>query len=1149
MNRLITLLLCLVSVAFAHGQDPAYGLSVEVVAEHDSGPLAGMTTYQIFMDCVYADDIVSSVSGDAIFPMNLSTTTTFYQDALGAATPNAVNPLLFGFFADLEYDTWVTVGISQQPDAAVGEGEISTVESPTQSWVASFEAGGNLVMDDATGGAWFVTQNYSNGLAGDDLKVLLAQVTTDGEISGTFLVQVFEHGVGASDLRFHLSFDGTDGSGATGCTDPNADNYNSGAAEDDGSCLYGGCTDDAACNYDVAANDDDGSCEFPDPFRDCAGVCLSDSDEDGVCDEEEVAGCTDATAWNYDDAATDEDGNCIYFNACDIDADAVVMVSSFDYDPAVLNLEIGATVVWVNVGGLHNVNATTDQLTGLPFDNPQPFNIPAVLGSTEGTCLGSFTFTAPGIYHYNSSVSNQASLGMTGTIVVGAGGCNDQEATNYDATAEFNDGSCVYDGCTDASASNYDPIAVIDNGTCIYPGCTDTEAANYDAGANENDGSCLYPGCTDSAAANYDEQANTDDGTCFYLGCMDPTACNYDATADTDDGSCADALDTWGVDYLDCDGICLNDADEDGVCDEEEVLGCDDVTACNYDDLATENDGTCDYCTCAGNGTDTTWVEGDTLTQLTFTDDTVGYALHVDWVTTHAGGALDGMSTYRLYVVANSPEDLLSSCYGNSNNPLVIGSTEPLYQNDFGSTFGTGINALLLPAFPEVAYDSWVTIGLDGTPPPGYSNIQSAQSPNQNWIAGFDAGTELRMDDAVGGAWFVTSSNLNGVPDAELRVLVAQFTTSGVVSGTLPIQIFPLGDGSAEERAAFTFTTEGLGQPEMTAVVSTGGTGDNNCGCLDPEADNYDADAAFENGTCLYSGCTNANALNYDAGANVDDGTCVVPGCTNSEADNYDPEANQNDGSCVISGCTYNDASNFDPTANVDDGSCIYFGCIDPAADNYDPTSNTDDGSCLYLGCTDPEADNYDAGANQNDGTCEFLGCTIPVAANYDADANVDDGSCIFPGCTNPAATNYDVTANEDDGTCILEGCLDESASNYDADANSDDGSCTYPGCTDSGAINFDPGANLDDGTCVFPGCLDSDAVNYDALANLDDGSCQYGGCLDEEAANYDATADVDDGSCVYSGCTDAAASNYDSTANLWTMGLASIPAARTTVH
>ena len=196
------------------------------------------------------------------------------------------------------------------------------------------------------------------------------------------------------------------------------------------------------------------------------------------------------TAGIHGPAATEEDGGCVYFNACDLEADAVVEASPFDFDLGILTLDVGATVVWVNVGGLHNVNATTNQLTGLPFDNPQPFNIPAVLGSPEGTCLGSFTFTVPGVYNYNS-VSNQAQLGMIGTIIIGNGGCTDDEATNYDAAAEFDDDSCVYSGCLDALASNYDPLATIDDGSCLYPGCTNLDAANYDAGANDDDGSCL----------------------------------------------------------------------------------------------------------------------------------------------------------------------------------------------------------------------------------------------------------------------------------------------------------------------------------------------------------------------------------------------------------------------------------------------------------------------------------------------------------------------------------------------------------------------------------------------------------------------------------------------------------------------------------
>ena len=46
-------------------------------------------------------------------------------------------------------------------------------------------------------------------------------------------------------------------------------------------------------------------------YYDCAGVCLNDSDGDGVCDELEISGCMDTDAFNYDPTATDDDGSCI----------------------------------------------------------------------------------------------------------------------------------------------------------------------------------------------------------------------------------------------------------------------------------------------------------------------------------------------------------------------------------------------------------------------------------------------------------------------------------------------------------------------------------------------------------------------------------------------------------------------------------------------------------------------------------------------------------------------------------------------------------------------------------------------------------------------------------------------------------------------
>jgi hypothetical protein len=50
-------------------------------------------------------------------------------------------------------------------------------------------------------------------------------------------------------------------------------------------------------------------------------------------------------------------------------------------------------------------------------------------------------------------------------------GCTDSTATNYNAAANTDDGSCiaVVNGCTDSTATNYNPLANIDDGTCTYP--------------------------------------------------------------------------------------------------------------------------------------------------------------------------------------------------------------------------------------------------------------------------------------------------------------------------------------------------------------------------------------------------------------------------------------------------------------------------------------------------------------------------------------------------------------------------------------------------------------------------------------------------------------------------------------------------------
>lgn len=80
-------------------------------------------------------------------------------------------------------------------------------------------------------------------------------------------------------------------------------------------------------------------------------------------------------------------------------------------------------------------------------------------------------------------------------------------------------------------------------------------------------------------------------------GCTDSNACNYDMNATQDDGSC---------EFTSCAGCtdsnaCNYDANatiDNGSCDLPD--GCTDSNACNYDAAASCDDGSCEFTTCAG---------------------------------------------------------------------------------------------------------------------------------------------------------------------------------------------------------------------------------------------------------------------------------------------------------------------------------------------------------------------------------------------------------------------------------------------------------------------------------------------------------------------------------------------------------------------
>jgi hypothetical protein len=70
-------------------------------------------------------------------------------------------------------------------------------------------------------------------------------------------------------------------------------------------------------------------------------------------------------------------------------------------------------------------------------------------------------------------------------------------------------------------------------------------------------------------------------------------------------------------------------------------------------------------------------------------------------------------------------------------------------------------------------------------------------------------------------------------------------------------------------------------------------------------------------------------------------------GCTYMDAENYDASAIVDDGSCEYAGCTDMTSANYNPIASIDDGSCVIVGCMDPDGYDYDPNA-TYPGGCDY---------------------------------------------------------------------------------------------------------------------------------------------------------------------------------------------------------
>jgi hypothetical protein len=268
-----------------------------------------------------------------------------------------------------------------------------------------------------------------------------------------------------------------------------------------------------------------------------------------------------------------------------------------------------------------------------------------VYSSSDNTCDGTITAIAcnDDIDAVGGDLMSQANLsGLTpgDVLFIEVDGFNGEEGT-FGLSVSF----CS--GCTNPIACNYNPLANVDDGSCdlgLWYLPFDYTSSSSEPAVQ----ACSAPpgyevaddqACIENVIAN-DPFCNVTDWdqicqnaylACCIFGCTDPAACNYDALATCDNGTCDIGLWYLPIDFnssssepavlacsppagyvlagdQDCiasvivlDDYCVT-VDWDQTCQNAYLAcctpGCIDPSACNFDPIATCDNGTCVFPGC-----------------------------------------------------------------------------------------------------------------------------------------------------------------------------------------------------------------------------------------------------------------------------------------------------------------------------------------------------------------------------------------------------------------------------------------------------------------------------------------------------------------------------------------------------------------------
>ena len=1083
-------------------------------------------TFKIYVETMNSDDFVHRVYGDALHNASFAAPSGIYNNnfCLGATSGQAPSAdFFYGGYNAHTFDSWVGIGLTSFPNTVGGEVDVTLQETSGLSWSDNFSlefmTSGNygpvdFSLDDAdTACGWALDDlNATNGFTGDDFRAIVMQVTSPATIVWTLNAEIYVHGDPSNVVLISQTFDGTSLGPVLieGCTDANACNYYDLATVDNGSCvlpqeLYDcddvclndldgdsicdeleipGCQDVMACNYMASATDENNTCVYPTGCETCSGemdgsgsIIDNDSDDDGVCNLDEIVGCQDDEACNYDSDATDP-ANCIYrdaFSICDGDgsiqnaienaspADTIHVPAGTYAEALVINksiiliangeviLDVSGNMTGISV--LENVslviiqglNIIGNDLTGSGITlNPGTSNISIRDNSISNILLpggGNLSPLSYGILCWGNSspvnpptdilIENNEINGVLGSAV--SLGANTESIIVRDNRFE-----------------NIQPVAFA--GSYLAVGIHAELANNLSISNNEFVDllqSNNLVNCTDVAISN-----NTYDSSSLLLLTTFPHEISFSdapwwsTTLSLDGQSLSEAFVNTPLDstYLYFSAL-------EGFSQSSSNPGCNDVLACNYDLNALSNDGSCIYSdgvceSCSGetNGTGSI-VDNDSDNDGVCDDDELlgcqdVLACNYDIAATDAGACI--------YIDENC-----ESCSGETDGTGSIVDNDSDDDGVCDDDELLGCQDALACNYNNAATDAGDCVFVDGVCETCSGETDGTGTPVDN-----DSDDDgVCNADEIAGCQEALACNYNSAAtDAGDCVFVDGVceTCSGEIDGTGT----PVDNDSDED-----------GVCNADEIV----------GCQDALACNYNS-AATDVGDCVFADdvCETCSGETDGTGTPVDndsddDGICdanEIQGCQDVEACNFMSNATDGGVECAFATgpCDVCIGSDTDGTGTIldldedDDLVCDadeISGCQDLLACNF-MASATDAADCVYpIGCATCSGESDGTGFivsndDDGDGVCnadEVVGCIAPAACNFNT-AATDVGSCEFAqgcetcsGATDGTGTIVD-NDSDGDGICNADeiaGCLNELACNYVANAT-DPGACYVAG-------------------------------------------------------------------------------------------------------